>query len=212
MIQCTTCNKAFASKRILTRHYSTVAHSNRVNMKDTMFTCNCGQIFKYKSGLFRHKRVCTCNDEPQTPEELPCKEDEPTEADIEHTLREEIVSMRNKFEKEIHNLTIKNMTLLLKIERIKQLKNRKINVRKKLNANERNQVRENQDNLCGICKKDITKVFQIDHVIALQYGGTNTMDNLMALCCECHSTKSIAENKCRNEIKESIANIIQKHM
>ena len=120
--------------------------------------------------------------------------------------------MRNKFEKEIHNLTIKNMTLLLKIERIKQLKNRKINVRKKLNANERNQVRENQDNLCGICKKDITKVFEIDHVIALQYGGTNTMDNLMALCCECHSTKSIAENKCRNEIKESIANIIQKHM
>ena len=104
------------------------------------------------------------------------------------------------------------MTLLLKIERIKQLKNRKINVRKKLNANERNQVRENQDNLCGICKKDITKVFEIDHVIALQYGGTNTMDNLMALCCECHSTKSIAENKCRNEIKESIANIIQKYM
>jgi len=214
MNQCTTCNKAFASGRILKRHYSSVAHLNRVTIKDSMFTCKCGQAFKYKSGLFRHKRSCTCTiDEPPVTETPTKKIIERTP--IEETLRQELVSMQNKFEKKIHNLTIDNMKLMLKIEKMKSqapIIQPTNTIRRKLTAHVRNQVKEQQDNLCGICKKEITKIFEIDHVIALQYGGSNVMDNLMALCCECHSKKSIAENKCRYEIKECISSIIEKYI
>jgi 5-methylcytosine-specific restriction endonuclease McrA len=71
------------------------------------------------------------------------------------------------------------------------------------------QIKESQNHQCGACQKDLTDIFEIDHVVALQFGGTNLVDNLMALCCECHSKKSIKENKCRKKIQAAIKSILE---
>ena len=54
----------------------------------------------------------------------------------------------------------------------------------------------------------LTPYFQIDHTVGLQFGGTDEESNLMALCCECHAMKSIAENQCRKQIHEAIQTIL----
>jgi 5-methylcytosine-specific restriction endonuclease McrA len=32
--------------------------------------------------------------------------------------------------------------------------------------------------------------FEVDHVIALEHGGSNHVDNLVALCRDCHGKKT----------------------
>jgi len=60
-----------------------------------------------------------------------------------------------------------------------------------------------------MCHAKMSKYFNIDHIVALQYGGTNEIDNLQALCCECHMKKSVLENKARGRIKEAILTIMK---
>lgn len=60
-----------------------------------------------------------------------------------------------------------------------------------------------------MCKKEIVDIFELDHITALQFGGTNEVGNLMALCCECHQYKSNEETKYREHIRLYIQNFIQ---
>lgn len=43
---------------------------------------------------------------------------------------------------------------------------------------------------CGHCKSTLSHTFEIDHIIGLHEGGSNNIDNLTALCRECHSVKT----------------------
>ena len=83
--------------------------------------------------------------------------------------------------------------------------------RKKINIHVRQQVAEKQQNTCGECKKELSPHFQLDHVIALQFGGTDEESNLMALCCECHNIKSIGENQCKQKIRAAIETILKEN-
>ena len=47
---------------------------------------------------------------------------------------------------------------------------------------------------CAECKKMLNATFEVDHVKRLEYGGDNHVDNLRALCRECHGTKTMMEN------------------
>ena len=47
---------------------------------------------------------------------------------------------------------------------------------------------------CAHCKQQLDASFQVDHVIRLADGGTNHIDNLEALCCNCHGKKTMIEN------------------
>ena len=42
----------------------------------------------------------------------------------------------------------------------------------------------------------------------MQFGGTNDMDNLQALCVECHSEKTIKERRNRKRILNMIQQIL----
>jgi len=47
---------------------------------------------------------------------------------------------------------------------------------------------------CGECQKQLNAWFEVDHKIRLEYGGSNHIDNLVALCRECHGKKTTIEN------------------
>lgn len=47
---------------------------------------------------------------------------------------------------------------------------------------------------CGQCGNTLTHTFEIDHKIRLENGGGNEVDNLIALCRECHGQKTAMEN------------------
>ncbi len=47
---------------------------------------------------------------------------------------------------------------------------------------------------CGECQKQLNAWFEVDHKMRLEYGGTNEVSNLVALCRECHGQKTAMEN------------------
>ena len=47
---------------------------------------------------------------------------------------------------------------------------------------------------CKHCQRQLPAWFEVDHVIKLEYGGSNSIDNLEALCRDCHGKKTALEN------------------
>lgn len=47
---------------------------------------------------------------------------------------------------------------------------------------------------CGECGNQLSAWFEVDHKIRLEHGGSNHVDNLVALCRECHGCKTAMEN------------------
>lgn len=62
--------------------------------------------------------------------------------------------------------------------------------RKKFSRAVRTQVLERQDGLCTACEGRIFGKFDIDHIKALELGGSNDLTNLVALHPECHAVKT----------------------
>ena len=55
-------------------------------------------------------------------------------------------------------------------------------------------VASRQNWKCGDCQKQLNAWFEVDHKTRLEYGGSNHIDNLVALCRECHGKKTTIEN------------------
>ena len=55
-------------------------------------------------------------------------------------------------------------------------------------------VASNQGWKCGNCRQQLDHTFEIDHRIRLEYGGGNDVQNLVALCRNCHGIKTASEN------------------
>jgi hypothetical protein len=55
-------------------------------------------------------------------------------------------------------------------------------------------VASNQEWKCGNCKSQLDHTFEIDHKVRLEYGGGNDVQNLIALCRNCHGKKTASEN------------------
>jgi HNH endonuclease len=47
---------------------------------------------------------------------------------------------------------------------------------------------------CNDCMSQLNAWFEIDHIVRLDQGGSNHVDNLAALCRECHGKKTTIEN------------------
>ena len=55
-------------------------------------------------------------------------------------------------------------------------------------------VASRQNWKCGDCKTQLNAWFEVDHIKRLEYGGSNHIDNLVAMCRECHGKKTTIEN------------------
>lgn len=55
-------------------------------------------------------------------------------------------------------------------------------------------VAARQNWTCMQCKQQLSAWFEVDHIKRLEYGGSNHIDNLRALCRECHASVSGLEH------------------
>jgi hypothetical protein len=55
-------------------------------------------------------------------------------------------------------------------------------------------VASQQDWKCNGCNQQLNAWFEVDHKVRLEHGGGNGVDNLVALCRECHGKKTAMEN------------------
>lgn len=55
-------------------------------------------------------------------------------------------------------------------------------------------VASQQNWKCGNCDCQLDHTFEIDHKTRLEYGGGNDVQNLVALCRNCHGKKTASEN------------------
>ena len=55
-------------------------------------------------------------------------------------------------------------------------------------------VASNQSWKCNTCKEQLTAWFEVHHIRPLEHGGSNHVDNLEALCRNCHGEKTALDN------------------
>ena len=55
-------------------------------------------------------------------------------------------------------------------------------------------IASRQNWTCNDCRETLTAWFEVDHIQRLDRGGTNEIDNLVALCRNCHGKKTAYEN------------------
>ena len=54
-------------------------------------------------------------------------------------------------------------------------------------------VAADQKWVCGHCSQTLDESYEVDHKLALYKGGSNSLENLVALCRNCHGKKTMAE-------------------
>jgi 5-methylcytosine-specific restriction protein A len=62
-------------------------------------------------------------------------------------------------------------------------------------------VASNQYWKCKSCKNLLDETYEIDHIVALEDNGTNDLENLQALCRNCHGKKTARNNIMKQFVK-----------
>ena len=70
----------------------------------------------------------------------------------------------------------------------------KTGTKRSVSETKKKYVASQQDWKCGHCETQLDHTFEIDHRVRLEYGGGNDVQNLVALCRNCHGKKTASEN------------------
>ena len=193
MYSCSTCHCSFTRKQNYDCHLLTKKHMMRyyTNSKKNLHSCDiCQKSFTFSQALYKHKKNCIKKNEV-----IHAKQEEIPLIQPEQNSQEEMIQ---SMQKQIDSLS-------------KRLDSNLREKRHKISASIRNEIAERQLYHCGTCKQILGPHYHIDHIIALQFGGDNCIDNLMALCYECHVAKSIKETQCKTQIREAVKRIIHEN-
>lgn len=72
--------------------------------------------------------------------------------------------------------------------------NREPTIKRSVSETKKKYVAAQQGWKCNTCSQQLTHTFQVDHKIDLQFGGSNDVTNLAALCNNCHANKTSMNN------------------
>ena len=207
---------SFKSNKCLQQHMKCKRHTDRMNKNPplSLFKCDgCGRKYCHRQSLHTHKMSCKV-----IPVVAPIQND--TITSVQKNLELKMDEIKQTFEKERQEMKAQ-IDMLLGMHERNELKDKIANKsevdfnnnithqksrdkRRKISKVMRQQIIEKQQNTCGECKQLLSPYFQLDHIIGLQFGGTDEESNLMALCGDCHNIKSIYENKHKKDIQEYI--------
>lgn len=70
----------------------------------------------------------------------------------------------------------------------------KMPTKRSVSETKKKYVASEQDWKCDGCGAQLNHTFEIDHKVRLEYGGSNEVSNLVALCRNCHGNKTAMEN------------------
>ena len=226
---CDICKITLKNEVTLQKHYKSYRHKRRINNQNntnTCVLCVCGKEYSCRQSLYMHRKQCETyknklNNIPETNTEpdLPNQTTVVVEKqEIDH-LHNMIFCLQTQLQTQ--NQTQTKILSQIQTQLQTQLPSNKVDAqtqtsasiipkqdRKKISKKVREEIVNSQNNTCNQCERSLSKYFQIDHRVALQYGGTDDVDNLQALCSECHCKKSIIENAVRHKIQDSIGDII----
>ena len=76
----------------------------------------------------------------------------------------------------------------------KLLNSGKTTTKRSVSETKKKYVAAQQGWKCTHCKQQLPAWFEVDHKVRLEYGGSNHIDNLEALCRDCHGKKTAMEN------------------
>jgi hypothetical protein len=74
------------------------------------------------------------------------------------------------------------------------MKSGKKSTKRSVSETKKKFVASRQNWKCNGCTDQLNAWFEVDHVVRLEHGGSNHVDNLVALCRECHGKKTCIEN------------------
>ena len=106
--------------------------------------------------------------------------------DVENDLIKKENEMLTKV---IENNRLKNMNEALK-KKIETLEIKPKQKRSFVNQVNRYQIAASQKWCCRICTELLPGVFHIDHTIPLKFGGGDNLENVTAVCVQCHALKT----------------------
>ena len=104
-------------------------------------------------------------------------------------LGDSINSNYNGNSQEIYNNKFNNLTA-----QQKKILNNSRTTKRSVSETKKKYVASSQNWQCKHCQKKLPAWFEVDHVMKLEYGGSNNVDNLEALCRDCHGKKTALEN------------------
>ena len=76
----------------------------------------------------------------------------------------------------------------------KKILNNSKTTKRSVSETKKKYVASSQDWKCKHCNIKLPGWFEVDHVKKLEYGGSNNVENLEALCRDCHGKKTALEN------------------
>lgn len=100
----------------------------------------------------------------------------------------------NNYSKNVNMAPYNNTIQELTPQQRKLLTSGNKSTKRSVSETKKKYVAANQDWRCKHCNQQLKAWFEIDHVVKLEYGGSNNVDNLEALCRECHGKKTALEN------------------
>ena len=202
VLRCILCETTFSKKANYDRHLQTNKHKKILSNNNLHKCTSCNKYYSSQKSLNAHMCVKLSNN-TSINNSVQIEELQKTCQELKERLDkkdQEIHELQHKFEifiKKCNNPSVMNFTVTTQ-------------GRRKINNTIRNEIVNKQNNKCNDCNNFLSQYYQIDHVIALQFGGSDETDNLQALCCECHAKKSIIENTAKHKIRNFIKSIVSK--
>jgi len=190
--ECNKCSKQFSCKSSLTHHSKTCKGIKKIHCE------SCLKVFASKQSKWWHKNHVKC---------------EPRVAVVPETLKEENERLQNTIKaltttsgKQLVEIKLKDKEIENYKKEIETFMNQPNQPKAKIKPKRgfvtsaiRTQVAASQMWCCRICTEMLTGIFHIDHTVPLSFGGEDKLENVTALCVQCHAVKTQNEWKQRSD-------------
>ncbi|KGT86261.1 HNH nuclease [Erwinia typographi] len=101
--------------------------------------------------------------------------------------------------------TLKPRLKAIDTRRLKTLNSEELRVTGSARVGLKRRIYTRDDGCCCMCKRFVElRDSELDHRIALQFGGGNDESNLWTLCVECHAGKTARETSTRQPDREAL--------